>query len=84
MYNSYMHDAIKKGFRVGKHSRFWDMVTDEKISLISTRDTTLPGAASDAEAEMYLSNDDVAASVAPVAVITEVAPDDDDLFADMA
>jgi hypothetical protein len=84
MYNAYMQDAIKKTFCAGKHSRFWSMVVDDKVSLISTRDTFLPGAASEADADRFLSSDEVEQVVAAVAVAVEVAPDDDDLFADMA
>ena len=83
LYNSFMQDTIKSRFRVGRFSRFWEMVVEEKVTLISDEDTFLPGAATSSEAMAFLSNTSNQSVVAPVVEVAPAAADDDDLFDDM-
>ena len=83
LFNSYMQDSIKRQYHTSKYSKFWDMIVEDNITLISTDDTVLPGAATPLEASLFLSTEEVVSAGACVEEPVADTVDDEDLFEGM-
>ena len=81
-FNEFLNEGIKVPFSSGMHGAFWDLLVEAKVTLItSTEDATLSSTVTEADAEIFLSED--AAASQPTMAAAEEDDDEDDLFGDV-
>jgi ATP-dependent DNA helicase 2 subunit 2 len=79
VYNAFLRNTMKGVFSKGRHTMVWQMVVDEKLSLISSNDVTT-STVSVTEAKEFF-NEKFVVEVPVTAVI--VADEEEDLFGNM-
>ncbi len=80
-YNEYMR-KVKASYRTGRHSKFWEILLAESLTLIFAEDTAYPCIVSRAEAMDYLTDSPLPSLPSHVEIQANVQ-EDDDLFEDM-
>ena len=81
-FNQYMRDTIKRKFSVGRHSKFWESIRSDGVTLISSEDTAQVCSVTAAEARDFLAEEKIV-DVAPNIETKEEDQDEDDLFDNM-
>jgi ATP-dependent DNA helicase 2 subunit 2 len=79
VYNTFMHNTIKAVFSKGRHSSVWQMVVDEKLTLISSNEVET-SSVRPSEADQFLKDSFV--MEAPTAAVV-VVDEEEDLFGNM-
>lgn len=81
VYNEFMIQ-FKSSYRIGRHSKVWEKILTEGITLISNEDTTFPCSTTRIDANDYLNTGSITIVPTHTEVITD-AKEEDDLFEEM-